>query len=218
MRRSAWHVTWRICLLTFSVTPERFASLKDAALRGLRSYPQSEAYLLARDRRDALSREFYQLPTELVQQTERAEWAQVQAAGRQYFAAGQWEAVVHGHLAPETAATELRALRDRIGAQPVPAGELLRRKHTVLSAGERIFDTGAVSGANSAFLRDYLLPDESPATRAAGALLANYFGDPFFSELRTRQQLGYIAGLESGRFAAAALLHLRHSIERLCAR
>lgn len=185
-------------LLTFSVTADRFAALKDAALRGLRSYPQSEAYLLARDRRDALAREVQYLPSELLAQTERADWAQVQAAGRRYFEGGQLEAVVHGHVSPEATIGELRVLRDRIGAKPAPAAELLRRAHTIMAAGERIVDTGAVSGANSAFLRDYLLPDESPATRAAGVLLANFFGDPFFSELRTRQQLGYLVGSNLG--------------------
>lgn len=194
--RTARHLADR--LLTFSVSSDRFAALKDAALRGLRSYPQSEAYTLARDRRDALAREFQYLPSELLAQTERADWAQVQAAGRVYFAGGQLEAVVHGHVAPEVVAVELRALRDRISAKPVPAGELLRRTHAIMAPGEHIIDTGKVSGANSAFLRDYLLPDESPATRAAGVLLANFFGDPFFSELRTRQQLGYIVGSNLG--------------------
>jgi insulysin len=194
--RAARHIADR--LLTFTITPDRFASLKDAALRGLRSYPQSEAYLLARDRRDALAREIQFLPGELLAATEQADWAQVQTAGRRFFAGGQLEAVVHGHVAPETAVKELRALRDRIGATAVPASELLRRKHTRVAAGERIVDVGSVSGVNSAFLRDYLLPDESPVTRAAGVLLANFFGDPFFSELRTRQQLGYIVGSNLG--------------------
>jgi secreted Zn-dependent insulinase-like peptidase len=59
-------------------------------------------------------------------------------------------------------------------------------------------DAGLVAGVNSAFIRDYLLPDDSPTTRAASLVLANFFGEPFYSELRTKQQLGYIVGSNAG--------------------
>ena len=49
-------------------------------------------------------------------------------------------------------------------------------------------------------VRDYLLPVDAPATRAAAIVLSNFFGDPFYSELRTKQQLGYIV---SGGAAAS---------------
>ncbi len=57
-----------------------------------------------------------------------------------------------------------------------------------------MLDSGPIAGVNSAFVRDYLLPDDAPATRAAAVVLANFLGEPFYAELRTRQQLGYIVG------------------------
>jgi insulysin len=47
---------------------------------------------------------------------------------------------------------------------------------------------------NSAFRREYVLGTDSAELRAAAMVLANFIGDPFYSELRTRQQLGYIVG------------------------
>jgi insulysin len=47
---------------------------------------------------------------------------------------------------------------------------------------------------NSAFVTDYVMPDDSAATRAAAIVAANFISEPFYSELRTRQQLGYIVG------------------------
>ena len=194
--RYAAHVAGR--LRDFSVTPARFEALKEATLRGLRSYVQSEAYILARNRRDALMREHFFLPPETLAATEAATWAEVQAFGREFFAQGAIEAVVHGHLAPEAAVTAVRDLARAIGATPAPEAALLRRRHVQLQAGENVVDAGPVEGVNSAFVRDYLLPDDTPEVRAAAAVLGNFFADPFFSELRTKQQLGYIVGGGAG--------------------
>lgn len=185
-------------LRTFTPTPERFAAMKEAVLRGLRSYDETEAYQLARDRRDALMREFHFLPNELLARTTAATWADVRAFAQKFFATGKLEALVHGHLPPEAAIAVTRAVAGRIAAKPVPEKSLLRRRHLAIAAREDVVDAGLVAGVNSAFIRDYLLPDDSPATRAAAVVLANFFGEPFYSELRTKQQLGYIVGSNAG--------------------
>jgi insulysin len=64
----------------------------------------------------------------------------------------------------------------------------------VITPGENVVDAGLINGVNAAFVRDYLLADDSPATRAAALVAANFFSEPFFTELRTKQQLGYIVG------------------------
>ncbi len=185
-------------LRTFTLSPDRFEAVKESVIRSLRSYEQTEAYILARDRRDAFTREFHFLPPEILPRVTSATWADVQAFAKKYFARGKIEGVVHGHFSPDDAIAATRALAQKIGAQPAPANTLLRRRHLALNAGENVVDAGEIAGVNSAFVRDYLLPDDLPATRAAAAVLANFFGDPFYSELRTKQQLGYIVGSNAG--------------------
>ncbi|MEO8134043.1 MAG: insulinase family protein [Betaproteobacteria bacterium] len=176
------------------LTPVRFEALKEATMRNLKSYDQTEAYLLARHRRDAISREYFFLPPELMSRTTSATLADVQAFANRFLARGKLEAVIHGHLPPEDAVAAARAIAARIGAQPVAPDALLRRRHLALAAGESVLDAGPIAGANSAYIGDYLLPDDSPRTRAAAVVIANFIGDPFHSELRTKQQLGYIVG------------------------
>jgi insulysin len=181
-------------LRTFTLTPARFDAVKDTLLRGLRSYPETEAYKLAQDRRDALSREFAFPPDELLAPATAATWADVQAFAQKFFATGRVEALVHGHLTPETAVAATRTIAGKIGATAAPESALLLRRHIVLAAGEDVVDAGLIAGVNSAFVQDRLLPDDSPATRAAALVLSNFLSEPFYSELRTKQQLGYIVG------------------------
>ena len=181
-------------LRSFTCAPQRFDALKEAMLRGLRSYDQTEAFKLAGDRRDALSREFYYLPSEQVSATAAATWPSVRALARSFMDQGKLEAVVHGHLTPEAAVGVTRAMAAGFASKGVAETALLRRRHLEIAPGENVQDGGAIAGVNSAFVRDYLLPQDSPATLASAVLLANFFGDAFYSELRTKQQLGYIVG------------------------
>lgn len=183
---------------TFNVTPARFEALKEAVLRSLRSYAQTEAYLLARDRRDAIAREFHFLPPELLPTAESATWADVQKFAQSFFARGKIEAIVHGHLGPDESAAAVRAMAAKLGAKPAPESALLRRQHLAMKPGEHVIDAAEIAGVNSAFTRDYLLPDDSPTTRAAALVIANFFSDRFYTELRTKQQLGYIVGSAAG--------------------
>jgi insulysin len=78
--------------------------------------------------------------------------------------------------------------------RPAAPGDLMHRRHLQLAAGEQVVDAGLVEGVNAAWIGDYLLGDDSPRQRAASLVLGSFVSSPFMTELRTRQQLGYIVG------------------------
>ena len=47
---------------------------------------------------------------------------------------------------------------------------------------------------NSCFFRMYEIGKDSPKTRALAALIGKAVEQPFYTEMRTNQQLGYIVG------------------------
>ncbi len=192
-------------LKSFSLSPERFEACKESTLRSLRSAEQNEAVAVSVTRQGLLAREFDYPAAELIPRVTSATWAEVQAFARRWFSRGKVEAVVHGHLSPEAAETAVRTLARHIGAQPADANALLRPKYLKILPGEDIVDAGPIEGVNSVFSRDVMLPDDSPATRAAAIILASFIRNPFFNELRSKQQLGYIVGS-----SAAATHRNRH--------
>jgi insulysin len=184
-------------LRNYTVTPERFEAMKEIAIRSIKSYAQTEAFRLAGNRRDALIREFLFLPPEQLAATEKASFQQVQEFAKRYFAKGRLEVLVHGNLPAEDAVKVTREIASKVATTAAAEKDLLRRRHMTQAANEHIVDSGPIEGANSALIMDYLLSDESPATRATGLVLSNFFGQPFYAELRTKQQLGYIVGSSS---------------------
>jgi len=185
-------------LLTFELSPERFESMKESVIRTLRSYTQTEAFSLARDYSTATMREFYFLDNHSLDQAEAVTWEQVQRAARNFMAKGKIEAIVHGHVTPAVAAALTRRIATAIGATPAPADELLRRQHVQINPGETLLITDVIEGVNSSYRASYLLPDDIPATRAAATVVGNFMRTPYFDELRTNQQLGYIVGSAAG--------------------
>jgi insulysin len=197
--------------------------LKELAMRSLRSYSQLEANVLASNRRDALAQQTFFLPDEMISSVESAKLSDVQAMAKKYFSAGKIEAIAHGHLTADDAIAVTRNVAKQIGATALAEDQLLRRRHLAIAAGEHVVDAGAIEGPNSVYISDYLLDDDKANTRAAAAVLGAFIREPFFSELRTKQQLGYIVG--SGftasnreRFATSIIQSSTHSPDDLRAR
>ncbi len=185
-------------LLTFELSPERFASMKELTIRNLQSYAQTEAFGLARDYSTAVLREYFFLTDHSLDQAANVTWENVQAAVRDFMARGKLEVVVHGHVTPDVAEASTRRIAAAIGAQSVPENKLLRRKHLAIKPGETVVTTDNIEGVNSTYRATYLLPDDTPLTRATATVIGNFMRTPYFDELRTNQQLGYIVGSASG--------------------
>lgn len=181
-------------LLQFDVTPERFAALQEKIVRALRSYPQTEAYQLARGRASALLKEFDYLPDQHLERAPGVTWDEARDFARKFFATGKLETLVHGHITPESAEHAVKHFADKLHFKPANEADLLRRRHLALKSGQTIIDTGAIAGANSAIWQLCLLPDDTPNLRAAARVMANFINEPFYTELRTNQQLGYVVG------------------------
>lgn len=98
-------------------------------------------------------------------------------------------ALLHGNLDEERAAELASMLRDRLDAQAPDAGpepSLVRLEDT------RVQREVSVDHDDAAFTRYVQGRDQSFAERARFGLLGSMLRTPYFNELRTEQQLGYV--------------------------
>jgi insulysin len=105
---------------------------------------------------------------------------------------------VHGNVTSEAAIAHARRFGSALKSQPVADAELLRRRLLVQAPGEALRTNEKLIVNNSAFRREYVLGGDTPELRAATLVLANFMEEPFYAELRTRQQLGYIVFAGAG--------------------
>ncbi len=185
-------------LVNFSVSEERFTAIKDRIVRALASFPRGDAYLTLTESRRAVAREFYYRPDDQLPAAEKITLAAVKAFAKQLYAEGKLEALVHGNISADEASASARKVAAALAAKPVADANLLRRRLLVQTPGETIRTSEKLLVNNSAYRREYALGDASPALRAATAVLANFISEPFYAEMRTRQQLGYIVSGGAG--------------------
>ncbi len=179
-------------LVNFPLSEERFAALKDRIVRGLANFTRGDAYLTLTETRRAAVREFYYRPDEQLPVASSVTLAAVRSFAKKLYAEGKIEALVHGNVSADAAIADARKVSAALAPKAVPDANLLRRRLLVQTPGESLRTNEQLLVNNSAFRREYLLGDTSPTLRAATAVLANFMGEPFYAEMRTRQQLGYI--------------------------
>jgi insulysin len=179
-------------LVDFKLSPERFADIKDRLLRELKDFDSADAYMSVRETRRALVREFYATPAQMLPLAQGVTLDEVRRFARTLYARGKLEALAFGNLGPTEALAATRRVAALLRTQPVADADLLRPRQLVSAPGSELRTRDALQVNNAVLRREYVLGDDSPQARAAAQLLSAVVADPFFAEMRTRQQLGYI--------------------------
>ncbi|MDR2676261.1 MAG: insulinase family protein [Opitutaceae bacterium] len=181
-------------LVEIDLTPERYAALQDALVRELSSFLRAEAYAVAGATLRATVFENSYRPDEQLPVAQRATLGDIRAFAKKLRSAARLEALAHGNLTAAEAVATARRVAEKLAVAPPPAADpLLAPRLLVRAAAADLLVIETLPGNNSAFLRDYILGPDDPEHRAAALILNNFIVEPFFTELRTRQQLGYVA-------------------------
>jgi insulysin len=174
------------------LSAERYAALKDRLLRELSAFDRVDAYQTLQESRRRVVREFHYRPDEMLPVARELTLAQVQAFARTLYARGKIEALSYGNLGAADAVAAARKVAATLRPAPIPASQLLRRRLLAMQPGQTVRISETLQVNNSAFRRELLLGTDTPEMRAATLALAAFVGPLVYTELRTKQQLGYI--------------------------
>ncbi|OAM86999.1 peptidase M16 [Termitidicoccus mucosus] len=180
-------------LVEIDLTAERYAALQDALVRELSSFLRAEAYAVAGATLRATVFENNYRPDEQLPAAQRATLGDIRAFAKKLRSGARLEALAYGNLTAAEAAATARRVAEKLAVAPPPAADPLLAPRLLVRAAADLLAAETLPGNNSAFLRDYILGPDDPEHRAAALILNNFVGEPFFTELRTRQQLGYVA-------------------------
>lgn len=179
-------------LKEINISEERFDAIKDRMIRGLDSFRLSDAWRILLERRRSLIREFHYRPDEQLPVAKKVTFDDVKAFARTLYSRGKIESLVHGNVSAGDAIASARRVQEVLATEPVDDDELLRRRLLVQAQGDSLLTSEKLEVNNSAFRQEYVLGDDDPEIRAATMALSNFISEPYYSEMRTHQQLGYI--------------------------
>lgn len=187
-------------LQNLDLPEQRFRNMMDLQIRSLASFDRQEAYIQAREFQRKAGTNIYYTQPEVLSVAKDVTYDQVKAFGENLFTAGKIEAVMHGNLSAEQAIATARMVQDTIGTS-LPAGtNLFSLSARSPEPGEdETYPTKLIVN-NSTMWQEYIMGEDTPDLRAASVVMRNFISSPFFAEMRTQQQLGYIvAGFTTRR-------------------
>jgi insulysin len=171
---------------------ERFQALKDLQLRSLASFNRQDAYIQAVELHRKAGLNQYYSPPEILPVATAISYEDVKAFGETLFNQGKIESVIHGNLTDAQAIAAARMVQTKLGLA-MPAGTaLFDLEARAPEAGEDQVLPAQLIVNNSTYWQEYIMGEDRPDLRAASIVIRNFISSPFYTEMRTRQQLGYI--------------------------
>jgi insulysin len=179
-----------VALKDFTIEEERFEAIKERMVRGWNNARFDNAYAYVRFFTSKTSYEDFFLPAEKAAAGDELKLADVYALRDRLYNNGKIEAIVYGNITAGKAVDMARQLQDMLRIEP--ASGLYRNRLLALEPGSSLTFKDVLPTNNSVFRKDYILGRATPERRVAAAVLANLIQAPYYSEMRTRQQLGYV--------------------------
>jgi insulysin len=172
----------------------RFAALKERKLRELENASFADAFMQARELQRTMLRERYYPGADRLPAAREVTLDDVRDFARRMFGAGDVEMVAYGNVSQEEASAAAERVVAGLGLAPIPAGQAYDDRTVQLAPGQAVVGSNVLKVNNSALFQLVLLGKADAKTRAAAMVLDNFVQEPYYSEMRTRQQLGYVVG------------------------
>lgn len=170
----------------------RFEALRERRLRDLRNFALAQAYLQARELQRKRGHNRYFTPADKLSYAASVTLQEVLEFGRQWRDSGRLEMLIHGNVSPARAREEAYRVIARLDLRPLGEDEVFRSEYRRPEGGSEAVQREQIDANNSCFWQEVVLGEDSPRNRAKAMVVSNFISEPYFSEMRTRQQLGYI--------------------------
>ena len=177
-----------------TISKERFAAIKETNIRALENFPKSDAWRLGRHYKNLTTEKVQFSPAEQLPVLREITLNDVKSyARKELFRHGNIEALIHGNFTAEQAVATTRKLQKTLKLKPIPKDQKPFEKEILtMEPGETLLRTHKLEVNNSALWREYSIAQDTPENRAAMLVIDNFVSQPFYNEMRTKQQLGYI--------------------------
>jgi insulysin len=175
-----------------NITEQTFEAIKDRSIRSLKNFPKQDAWRITRSLIYETLYAVSYTPAERLSVVETLTLADIHAFAKTFYAQGYVEALVYGNLPTHSAIILTKQMQQKLGLQPIARDVTFEQTYLRQEKPEAIQVVTKLEVNNSCFWRQYYADLLTPQSRAAGLILGTFIERPFFTELRSNQQLGYI--------------------------
>lgn len=214
----------QMLVLPQKLTEERFSLYKEMLLRDFRSEPWSDPLSQGREFLRSVLYEYYPTADKKAAELEKITFEPFQRFAAKLFKQCYVQALLFGNMTREQALEVGHKVLELLQADPYPQGKDLHKKVILLPKDQGPFLLEkAIKVKGNALILSVEVPEITYEDQAVLMLLMQAIEAPFFDELRTKQQTGYIVVseqrlLEGCGFANFAVQSATHGPQELLTR
>lgn len=172
--------------------PATFERVRLRSLEGVKNFPLGQAYGYVSELARKVSLKDYVLPEETLPIFEGVKLADLEDHASRLLARTHVQALCVGNLTGSQARLAAAQLRAALASAPFAPSKAAVDEVLFLAKGEEVV-LKRVGATDQACLRvDWQVGKSDVSTRMAAELFGRALGNPFYTEMRTRQKLGYI--------------------------
>ena len=179
-------------MVNFSITEYQFNAIKDKVIRDYQNFSLSDAHQQTRDKGADIFNHVKYSWEESLPVAQEATLSDIQGYGNSLYKKTFVEGLIYGDFKESDARRALRRYTEQSKTIDIKRTNAFDLKFLDQPKPEEIQYVGQLSVNNSCFYREYVLGDDTPEMRAASMVIGQALQQPFFTEMRTNQQLGYI--------------------------
>jgi insulysin len=179
-------------MVNFSITEDQFNGVKDRVIRNYQNFSLSDAHQQTREKGADIFNHVKYSWEESLPVAQEATLSDIHDYGNTLYEKTFVEGLVYGDFKESDARRALRIFTEKSNTTDIKRTDAFDLKFLDQSQSEEIQYIGKLSVNNSCFYREYVLGDDTPEMRATSMVIGQALQQPFFTEMRTNQQLGYI--------------------------
>ena len=179
-------------MVNFSITEDQFSGIKDKIIRDYQNFSLSDAHQQTRSKGADIFNHVQYSWEESLPVAQEASLSDIHDYGNILYEKTFVEGLVYGDFKESDARRTLRIFNEKSNTKDIKRSDAFDIKYLNQSQSEEIQYVGKLTVNNSCFYREYVLGDDTPEMRAKSLVISQALQQPFFTEMRTNQQLGYI--------------------------
>jgi insulysin len=177
-----------------SLNQERFDAIVDRMVRSWNNFSKESAHKQARLIARSIRREIAFSPQNKAKIAETLSRSDVEATIANMWSRLNIEALAHGNLTAAEATSITQRLRRELMVTGLKKEDVFVHKTLTWPEPEQLVVRDELDTNNACYRLDLWLGLDNPFLRIASRVMDNFVSQPFYVEMRTRQQLGYIVG------------------------
>lgn len=179
-------------LNTIKLGEDRFASVKDSLVRNLKNFEREQPWSIARTRSRQIFWKHFYSPEEKLPVAEAVTLRSLRRYAKRLFSRGFLEVLVYGNCTAEKARHYAELIRKDLSLQPLSRDLTFEQEYRTPSELPREPVTEEVKSNNSVYRGNFILGPSTARNRVIGRFIDLVLKQPYYTEMRTKQQLGYI--------------------------